>query len=33
VPLPGTSALTFAGLCAVGFASRRRKAGKVEAAI
>jgi hypothetical protein len=33
VPLPGTSALTFAGLCAVGFASRRRKAGKVEVAI
>jgi hypothetical protein len=33
VPLPGTYALTFAGLCAVGFSARRRKAGKVEVAI
>jgi hypothetical protein len=33
VPLPGTSALTFAGLCAVGFTMRRRKAGKGETAL
>ncbi len=29
VPLPGTYALTFAGLCAVGLSNRRRKARKI----
>ncbi len=33
VPLPGSYALTFAGLCAVGFASRRRKSSKAQFAL